>query len=164
MSYRHKAAFCRFLDQALNNGRLEVIDELFAEDFVGHFPEWSEPRVGPGSVEDWVETVRRGFPDVNALVEGNWMTAEVDVHHVGKGVTADRLAAYVVLRGTHLGEFCGIEPSHEPIEVPQVHLLEFRGEQIVRDVVVCDRLAFLPAASAAPSLEFTHPRTPSVLI
>lgn len=163
-TWRNKAKFCRFLDQAVNNGRLGLVDDIFAEDFVGYFPEWPGPQQGRVSVKAWVEVLRCGFANVNAVVEGNWMAGEVDFHHVGKGVKADRLAAYVVLRATHTGEYLGLEPTNERVEVPQVHLLQFREGQVIQDVVITDRLALLPEDEARTASSLLTARRPAMLI
>ena len=78
-----------------------VIQEIFHEQFVGFLPDKERPIEGPDDVRRWVETLRIGFPDLNSLIEGGWLVSELGTHEVGKGTTKERVAAFVVLRGTH---------------------------------------------------------------
>jgi ketosteroid isomerase-like protein len=58
--HQHDAVWCR--------GDLSVVDELFAEDFVGRHPgapDWN----GRRALKDVVTAVRTGFPDFKEVVE-----------------------------------------------------------------------------------------------
>jgi hypothetical protein len=58
-----------FIEAVLNEGRLELIDELIAADFVGHLP-WGEPNVtGPAGVRQFVSSRRRGHPGLYVKIE-----------------------------------------------------------------------------------------------
>jgi hypothetical protein len=142
-AWSKKATFCRFLDQVVNNGVYEIVDQVFHPDFVGISPEQDDPILGPAGASEWAHALRTGFPDINTLIEGGWLIAEDDGHHVGKGVVAERVAALVVLRGTHLGGYSGIAPTGRRINWSQVHLLRFESGLIVEDQIITDRLAIL---------------------
>ena len=70
-------------------------------------PTRNGPSKEPDDVRRWVETLRIGFPDLNSLIEGDWLVSELGTHEVGKGTTKERVAAFVVLRGTHSGSLRG---------------------------------------------------------
>jgi SnoaL-like polyketide cyclase len=58
-----------FIEAVLNEGRLELIDELIAADFVGHLP-CAEPDVtGPAGVRQFVSSRRRAHPGLYVKVE-----------------------------------------------------------------------------------------------
>jgi SnoaL-like polyketide cyclase len=58
-----------FVEAVLNEGRLELIDELIAADFVGHIP-WAEPEVtGPAGVRQLVSSHRHAHPGLHVKVE-----------------------------------------------------------------------------------------------
>lgn len=58
-----------FVEAVLNEGRLELIDELVANDYVGYVP-WVETAVtGPEGVRQLVSTCRRAHPDVYIKIE-----------------------------------------------------------------------------------------------
>ena len=58
-----------FIEAVLNEGRLELIDELIAADFVGHLP-CAEPDVtGPAGVRQFVSGHRRAHPGLYVKIE-----------------------------------------------------------------------------------------------
>ena len=58
-----------FIEAVLNDGRLELIDELIAADFVGHLP-GAEPDVtGPAGVRRFVSSRRRAHPGLYVKIE-----------------------------------------------------------------------------------------------
>ena len=58
-----------FIEVVLNEGRLELIDELIAADFVGHIP-CAEPEVtGPAGVRQLVSSHRRAHPGLHVKIE-----------------------------------------------------------------------------------------------
>jgi predicted SnoaL-like aldol condensation-catalyzing enzyme len=58
-----------FIEAVLNEGRLELIDELIAADFVGHIP-CAEPEVtGPAGVRQLVSSHRRTHPGLHVKIE-----------------------------------------------------------------------------------------------
>jgi hypothetical protein len=141
--WKNKAAFARFLDQAVNNGNLKVVDEIFHQDFVGYLPDSADPARGRDGCRGWVQRLRESFKDVNSLIEGGWLIGEVGTHEVGKGTVAQRVAAFVVLRGTHTGVFANVEATRKRATWTEVHLLNFENGQVIQDVVVRDTLSVL---------------------
>lgn len=63
----NKAIIRRLFDEALNQGRLELVDELFSVDFVDHST--PEQRPGPEGVRDFFIAVRSRFPDIKVTIE-----------------------------------------------------------------------------------------------
>jgi len=58
-----------FIEAVLNEGRLELIDELIATDFVGHLS-CAEPDVtGPAGVRQFVSSRRRAHPGLYVKIE-----------------------------------------------------------------------------------------------
>ena len=58
-----------FIEAVLNEGRLDLIDELIAADYVGHIP-CAEPEVtGPASVRQLVSSHRRAHPGLHIKIE-----------------------------------------------------------------------------------------------
>ena len=148
-TWEHKATFARFLDQAVNNGNLKVVDEIFHPEFTGYFPDFSEPAKGTAGCSAWVRKIREAFADVNSLIEGGWLVAETGAHEVGKGTVVERVAALVVLRGTHSGPFGNVASTRKRVTWGEVHLLTFESGQIVQDVVVRDTFSLLQQIGAA---------------
>jgi steroid delta-isomerase-like uncharacterized protein len=95
--------------EILNEGRLEVADELVAPHFLFHSPSRPEPFEGPEGLKQFVTDLRRGFPDLNITIE----------QVIGEG-------EYVSIRsrvaGTHLGTYRGIPPTGRRIAQSQLHM------------------------------------------
>ena len=107
----NKALVRRFFEEVMNKGNVDIVDEIFAPEYVNrHAHPGQTP--GPNGVRQLVTNVRRAFPD---LVE-----APDDL--VAEG---DRVGLRLTLRGTHLGPFRSVEATGKRVEV--------MGMAIVRD-------------------------------
>lgn len=102
----------RMFDEMINNGRLEVADELFAEDFIDHGP--------MGEVLG-----REAFKGLVA----QWRSAVPDVHcEVGNVVADGDLAGWVVrTSGTHTGDGLGFPPTGKAFETVSANIGRFSG-------------------------------------
>src|SRR4051794_11495154 len=91
----------RMFDEIINEGRLEVADELFADDYVDHGP--------MGDIQG-----RGGFKQLVA----QWRAAVPDVHCEISHVLVDGdLAAWLVhTTGTHTGEGLGFPATGKHFE------------------------------------------------
>jgi predicted ester cyclase len=95
----------RFVDEAVNGGRDELIDELFTSEMAG-------------SARDWFGAFRRSFPDVNMRT----------VTLVAEG---DTVVGRFACSATHLGEWRGHAPTGRRFEgVDEVYFFTFEGERI----------------------------------
>ena len=106
-----KATLQRMFDEIINQGNLEVADELFAEDFIDHGP--------MGDIQG-----REAF---KALV-GQWRSAVPDVHCVIENVVVEgELAGWLVrTTGTHTGDGLGFPATGKPFETVSANLGRFR--------------------------------------
>ena len=100
MADEQEAIVRRSIDEVWNGGRLEVIDEIVADDYVRH--ESMLPRVvrGRDELKATVTLYRDAFPDVNVVIE-DMVSSEVLV------TTRWRAS------GTHRGELMGLR-RHAP--------------------------------------------------
>ncbi len=96
MSEANKALVRRMYEEAWNQGRLDVLDEICAPDYYGTGPYGDER--GPEGVKRGVANRRKAFPDIRATIE--------DILAEG-----DRVACRITFSGTHRGEFRGIAPT-----------------------------------------------------
>jgi predicted SnoaL-like aldol condensation-catalyzing enzyme len=58
-----------FVEAVLNEGRLELIEELVAADFVGHLTGVPSPVVGRAEVRRLVSNCRRAYPDLYIKID-----------------------------------------------------------------------------------------------
>ena len=95
----------RFVDEAVNGGRDELIDELFTSDMTA----W---------VRDWFGAFRRSFPD---LV----------MRTVALVADGDTVVGRFVCSATHRGEWRGHSPTGRRFEdVDEVYFFTFQGDRI----------------------------------
>lgn len=95
----------RFVEEAVNGGREELVDELFVPELVEF-------------AKDWFGSFRRSFPDMEMKL--------VDL--VGEG---DTVVGRFACSATHLGEWRGHPPTGRRFEdVDEVYFFRFSGERI----------------------------------
>jgi predicted SnoaL-like aldol condensation-catalyzing enzyme len=58
-----------FIEAVLNQGRLELIDELIAADYVGHIPCAAPEVTGPAAVRQLVSSHRHAHPGLHVKIE-----------------------------------------------------------------------------------------------
>jgi predicted ester cyclase len=100
-----KATVRQLIDEAINGGREELIDDLFIPERAG----WAR---------DWFGSFRRSFPDLDMeLVE---LVAE-----------GDTVVGRFACSATHLGEWRGHPPTGRRFEgVDEVYFFRFEGDRI----------------------------------
>jgi predicted ester cyclase len=96
----------RLVEEVMNAGRLDVLDELYT------------PEMTPVA-RRWIAPFRASFPDVR--MEAVALVAECDT-----------VAARFVCTGTHLGRWRGHEPTGRRFRVDEAYFFEFMGVRIAR--------------------------------
>lgn len=109
---------------------LDAIDDFVSEDFVGYDPSLPEPVRGPEGVRETVEMLLSGFPDTEVELEA--VVAEGDL-------VAQRISA----SGTHRGEFMGIEPTGEEVDVTVMAFQRTENGKAVEEWQVVDMLGMV---------------------
>ena len=64
----NEASFRRYLEEAWNQGNLEVVDEIF-DRYVSHQPDGTVLERGPKDVQRFLSEFRSAFPDLRLLIE-----------------------------------------------------------------------------------------------
>jgi steroid delta-isomerase-like uncharacterized protein len=109
-----------------SKGNVDLIDDVYAEDFVGHFPAGTVH--GREGLLSRVTAHRRAFPD--------W-TEKVD-DTIAEG---DRVAMRFTSRGTNLGEFLGNPPTGNSVEISEVAIFRLREGKVVEQWVYPNMLS-----------------------
>ena len=118
MSERNKAIVRRLVNEVLNAGRLEVIDELYAAE------------LAPQS-KRWIAPFRASFPD---------MFMEV-IELIGED---DTVVGRFICSGTHLGEWLGYAPTGRRFEaVDEVSIYRLNEGKIIHTWGLEDNLGRL---------------------
>ncbi len=115
---RNKAVVRRMVDEVLNEGRLDAIDELYA------------PALAAGA-RRWIAPFRASFPDMHMDV--------VDL--IAEG---DKVVGRFTCSGTHLGEWLRDAPTGRRFEkVDEVYIFRLRAGRIIHAWGIEDTLGRL---------------------
>ncbi len=114
-----KAVVRRFYQELWSEGRLEVADELFAPEFIGHAPGNSLTR-GPEGVKRLVGSWRDGVPD---------MTLEIHAQHAEGSRCVTRFTG----RGTHKGTWLGIPATGKEVSLSGIAITRVIDGKVVSD-------------------------------
>jgi steroid delta-isomerase-like uncharacterized protein len=122
-----------------NSGDLVLIDRVYAQDFLAHWPASSEvpERRGIHGIRFGVERIRTAFPD--------WHEQVLDIFGAG-----DRVASRYVSTGTHRGTFWGIAPTGRRIEIQEMSIFRIADDRIVEQWCMFDELARLQQLGVGP--------------
>ncbi|MGH2954896.1 MAG: ester cyclase [Solirubrobacterales bacterium] len=105
MAAARKIVVERLIDEVLNAGQLETIDEIYVPELAG-------------PARRWIEPFRVGFPDVHMKI----------VELVAEG---DRVVARLRCSGTNLGPWRGREPTGRRMhDVDEVYFFTVRDGRI----------------------------------
>ena len=129
----------RIPTEIFDEGKTALLDELFADDFVGRVPPTPGELRGPRGFEQLVTAFRTGFPDIRHT--------EIDL--VGEG---DVVVARLTGVGTHTGEFLGIDPTGERMETTAMEMYRIEDESITDAWINLDALGLLQQLGVVPEV------------
>lgn len=108
----------RLLEEVLNHGRLDLIEELVAEDAVEHEPLPIATGEMRNDLRTWLTELRSAFPDYHVHIE--------DVVTEG-----EKVAIRERITGTNLGSLLGVPPTGRPMSIDGFDLLRVHDGRIV---------------------------------
>jgi predicted ester cyclase len=128
------ATFRRAIDEGWNQGNLEVIDELFAPDFVEH-----QPGIAPGreGVKGSIRALRAAFPDLHLAVED-------------AAAAGDRVWLRLHGTGTHDGPFMGLPATGRRIDITVIDVVRVANGRLVEHWGVADRFSVAQQIGLVP--------------
>lgn len=132
----HKEIVSRLVEEGFGQGNLDVVDELLAPDSVGHA--YPDELHGPEEVKGFVSTFRSAFPDLQFEIRD--LIAE-----------GDKVVARWVARGTHDGEFQGIPPTGEEVELTGITIERIEDGRVVEGWTNRDALGMLQQLGVVPA-------------
>ena len=136
----NKAIVTKWVDEAWNGRQGERIDEMFAPDYVGHFPGMPDLH-GPGDFKGFHASFMNALPDMHLAVE--------DL--VSEG---DRVVWRFVVTGTHAGELLGVPATGKRVRFDVMVLTRLTDGRWSEDWVQMDTLGLLQQIGAIPAPEF----------
>lgn len=126
----------RFVEEVLNQGKIESTGEFFWEDMVEQVP---FPGQGPGveGLKDVVRGMRTAFPDLHWSVE----------EQISEG---DKVVTRFVWTGTHQAEFLGVAATGRRVSVWGTVIDRIRGGKIQETRLIMDALGLMMQLGVFP--------------
>jgi steroid delta-isomerase-like uncharacterized protein len=109
----NKALVRRFIKLIFEQGRLEAVDELCADDFIGHT--WGN--ADKEGLKAAMDRVSKGLADAHFQIDD--MIAE-----------EDRVAVRLTASARQVGEFMGMPPSGRSYEIGEIHVFRVRDGKV----------------------------------
>lgn len=144
MEESHRQMVLRVVQEAFNQGDLDVIDDVFAPDYVNH--DTAGHIVDRESLKAFISAFRAAMPDLNVtvdmlIVDGDWMSFRL----ISKGTFRHELSL-----------FAGVPPTDETVEMIKHATIRFNEEgQIVEEWGLIDNEQFLIQMGILPPMEAT---------
>jgi steroid delta-isomerase-like uncharacterized protein len=113
----NKALVRRFYEEAWDQGRLGVIDEVFADNYQRHDLRPTQPAPGPAGMKRITADFRAAFPDLRFEVE--IVIAEDEF-----------VAARWTASGTHTGPWGAVEPTARRATFSGVNIFRFENGKV----------------------------------
>jgi len=111
----------RGFEEGINQKRLDVFDELLAEEYVNYaFP---APAPGPEGFKQVMGMFFAAFPDMHVAIE----------EQVAEG---DKVASRGTFTGTHTGDFMGIPPTGRTVAMAFIGWYRFDAEGKIAELRV----------------------------
>ena len=114
----NKAVINRLFAEVFNQGQVDAIDELVAENVIGHDATSDEPKHGRASVKQVASLFRTAFQGAQYPV--------ADLIDEG-----DKVVARWGLQGIHQAEFMGVTPTQRPVNVTGIIIYRLAEQKIV---------------------------------
>ena len=138
MSEENKALVKRIPEEITSQGKLELIDEIFAPDFLDHafVPAFG---LSPGreGIRQFIMMLRAGFPDIDVKVQDS----------VAEG---DKVVVRNLATGTHTGEFMGIPPTGKQATWTEIHIARIENGQMAEHWANVDQLGIMRQLGVIP--------------
>jgi steroid delta-isomerase-like uncharacterized protein len=136
----NKALVRRFYEEAWANGKLDVIDEVFANEYVRHDLRSTQALPGPEGQKRITADFRSAFPDLRFEVE--FAIAEDEF-----------VAARWAASGTHLGTWGAVEPTGRTATFSGVNIFRFENGKVAEIWNHRDDLGLMEQVGAAISTD-----------
>lgn len=133
---KNKAIVRRIPEEIQTERRLDLMEEVFAEDVVEHGSPLGDVE-GRDALKATFEGFQKAFPDLRVTVE----------HLVGED---EFVALHVRVRGTQDGPFMGVDPSGSKLDITGLVLHRIEDGMVAERWVYFDRLAWLNQLGISP--------------
>jgi steroid delta-isomerase-like uncharacterized protein len=118
----------------LNENRLDLVDELFTDDFVDHDGSITRDRAG---FKEYFGHLRDAFPDYRMTIEQELSEGELVLQRV-------------TFSGTHQGEFNGVPPTNRSVTIAGFDLFRLEDGKVAEHWAQFDSLGLLQQIGVVP--------------
>ncbi len=132
----NKALVRRYVEEVVNQRNLDLLDEIFAPDFVQYGAEPDQVS-GVEDLKQFFAMLRSEFPDFQGTIE--------DLFTAG-----DKVVLRFTFRGTHQGEFMGIAPTDKQVTMAGIDIFRIADDKIVELWGQEDMLGMMQQLGAIP--------------
>jgi predicted ester cyclase len=128
----------RFNDEVFTQGKIDVLDEIVADDFVEH---QEFPGLAPGKegLKQFAAMFREAFSDLK-------------VETLGVAVDGDELWVHSLMTGTHTGEFAGIPATNKTVSMAMMDRVKTRDGKAVEHWGVSDDIGMMTQLGVIPEM------------
>jgi steroid delta-isomerase-like uncharacterized protein len=133
----NKAIIRKFLEEVINQNRMDRATDLVAEDFVELDPLPGQ-RQGREGLKEILTMMRAAFPDIHWSVEE--MVAE-----------EDKVVTRFMWTGTHRGSFLGIPATGKSVSVKGVVIDQLAGGKMSASRMLMDSMGMMQQLGVVPS-------------
>jgi len=121
---KNKAAVRKLYEEILNTGKLELLNQVVSEEFIG-----VREAKGPAGFAATISPVRAAFPDIKWTIED--LIAE-----------GDKVVVRWTWKGTNTGSFAGFPPCNKQVTHSAISIFQFSDDKIIKAWMAADRLDF----------------------
>lgn len=133
---KNRALYRRWFEQVVNLGKIELADEMLADDYRAHFPGAPEP-LDAEAHKQMLQAFRTGFSGWHEQIDA--VVAE-----------GDRVVVWVTGTGCHTGEFRGIPATGREVRVSGVGMGRIAHGKIAEAWASYDAFGLLTQLGAIP--------------
>jgi len=126
------------MEEVLNKGNMQAVDELIAPNFVEHNP---FPGQAPGveGLKQAMVALRQAFPDLHVTVDE--MLSD-----------GDKVVIRTTMKGTHKGNFMNIPATGKQMSVEGIDILRISNGRAVEHWGVTDNLTMMQQLGLVPAM------------
>ena len=135
----NEAVVARFIEEVINQGRLNAADEIVAQDFIELDPLPGQ-RQGREGLKEVIAMLRTAFPDIR------WVTDET----ISAG---EKVVTRFTWTGTHRGPFLGIPPTSKPVRVKGVVIDRVVSGKMTDSRILMDTLGLMQQLGVVPAAD-----------
>ncbi len=128
----NKAIMRRYPEEVYNQGKLDVLDEIFDKNIVAH---WGVEMEGLQTIKEYISINTNAFPDVKITIKDQ----------IAEG---DKAVMRAFFTATHQREFNGNAPTGKKVKVTGIIIFKIANGKIIESWAETDALGWMKQLGA----------------